>query len=280
MRIWQLPAWRSLPEVAARSAEPADPLAARSPFLVGAFRLYLRWYFWRSFHGVRLSRTGIPAQHAGRRLVIYCNHPSWWDPALLLLTMPKMFPERRGCGPIDQAQLVRYGLFTRMGMFGVDTKTAAGARAFLRTSQMILDNRTACLCITAEGRFTDARARPISLMPGLAHLARRLPDIVFLPLALEYTFWNESRPEVLMRFGTPVIAPETGSVAAWQASLEASLTEAMDALAAESLQRTTTNFISLFEGTAGVGGIYDLWRRAVAAASGKSFDPRHEPGAQ
>ncbi len=57
------------------------------------------------------------------------------------------------------------------------------------------------LWITAEGAFTDHRARPVALRPGLAHLARQVPGAVILPLALDYTFWNESRPEALLRFG-------------------------------------------------------------------------------
>ena len=51
-------------------------------------------------------------------------------------------------------------------------------------------------------------------------------------------------------------------MAAWQAALEAGLTGTMDALAAESATRNKAAFATLFGGTAGVGGIYDVWRRA------------------
>jgi hypothetical protein len=131
------------------------------------------------------------------------------------------------------------------------------------------------MCITAEGAFTDARVRPVRLRPGLAHLARRVPHAVFLPLALEYTFWNESRPEALLRFGKPVdLACSAADV---QSRLEAALTQTMDVLAEESIARDPTLFQPLLRGTSGVGGIYDTYRRASAVLRGRAFDASHEP---
>jgi 1-acyl-sn-glycerol-3-phosphate acyltransferase len=248
--------------------------------LLWLFRLYLRYLFWRKFHAIRLAAGTAPPPFAGRPLVIYCNHPSWWDPALILLTMPRLFPRRRGFGPMDAAELERYGLFRRMGLFGIDPTSPRGAASFLRVARAGLAHSDTMLGITAEGSFTDPRLRPVRLRAGLAHLARHHPEAVFLPLALEYGFWNESKPEALLRFGRPVQLPpgNTNSVAEWQVALEAALTETMDALADASAQRDPAMFTRLFSGTAGVGGIYDLWRRARAAAAGRRFNAQHEPG--
>jgi 1-acyl-sn-glycerol-3-phosphate acyltransferase len=253
----------------------ANPFARHSPFLLGAFRLYLHWYFWRAFHGVGLSRTGLPAMHEGRPLIVYTNHPSWWDPALLLLALPKLFPGRLAFGPMERRALGRYRLVERMGIFGIDPGTAHGARAFLHVADIGLAKPNALLCITAEGAFTDARVRPVRLRPGLAHLARRSPHAVFLPLALEYAFWNESRPEALLRFGSPVDV--SGPSAGVQDRLERALAHSMDALAVESIARDPGLFQPLLRGTAGVGGIYDLYRRTGALLHGRWFDASHEP---
>ena len=74
-----------------------------------------------------------------------------------------------------------------------------------------LERPDAALGITPEGRFSDPRERPVRLEPGLAHLARRLDRGVFLPLALEYPFWQERTPEALACFGAPVSAVSTTS---------------------------------------------------------------------
>ena len=259
--------------------ESADPLAVRSAFLFRLFGLYLRWYFWRAFHGVRISRTGLPALPAGRPVVIYTNHPSWWDPALFILICDTLLRDRVGFGPMETAALGRYGLLQRMGVFGIDLASPRGAARFLEVGRRVLSRPDSALWITAEGAFTDARARPVRLRPGLAHLARRAPEAVLVPMAIEYTFWNERKPEALVRFGPPIDAGRSRGVAEWTGLLEASLTETMDALACESATRDATLFASLLRGTAGVGGIYDSWRRARAWTQGRRARLLHEDAA-
>ena len=87
---------------------------------------------------------------------------------------------------------------------------------------------------------------------------------MLLPLAIEYSFWNESRPEALARFGTPIATGRERGVADWQALLEGALMATMDALAVESAARTPGLFVPLLRGGAGVGGIYDAQRRVRA----------------
>ena len=222
----------------------------------------------------------MPDLHEGQPVVVYTNHPSWWDPALLLFALPRLFPDRLCFGPMDRTALGRYRLFERMGIFGIEPGSAQGARDFLQVADRGLARPDSLLCITAEGAFTDARVRPVRLRPGLAHLARRMPRAVFLPLALEYSFWNESQPEALMRFGTPVeagLAVTGADVQDRNATLEVALAETMDVLAAESISRNPALFRPLLQGTAGVGGIYDVYRRSRAFVRGDRFDPRHEP---
>ncbi len=258
------------------SAGGPDPIAARSAWVSWLFGWYLRWFFFRRFHAVRLSLAGMPRVGAGRPVIVFGNHPSWWDPALYILMQEKLFPGRGGYGPMDAASLGKYGVLRKMGVFGVDLDSPRGAARFLETSLRVLAEPGAILWITGEGHFTDPRQRPIRLRPGIAHLARRVPDAVLVPLAIEYSFWNESKPEALARFGAPIAAGRDRSVAAWTTQLEAALTDTMDALAAQSMQRDPRLFRPLVRGGAGVGGIYDLYRRGRAWMSGRRFDPRHE----
>jgi len=263
-----------MPEPGARGGD--DPLARRSPFLFWAFGWYLRWYFWLKFHAVRVSLASLPDVPPGRPVIICSNHPSWWDPALYILLATRLFTGRPGFGPMDAEALGQYGVLERMGIFGIDLASPRGAARFLETSLRVLATPGAMLWITAEGAFTDPRTRPVRLRPGIAHLARRVPDAVILPLAVEYSFWNESKPEALVRFGAPIETGRGRSVVEWTAHLEAELARTMDALAAESLQRNPMLFRRLLGGRAGVGGIYDSWRRLRAWSAGRRFDASHE----
>jgi len=255
--------------------DASDPTRVRSDTMFWLFGWYLRWFFWRRFRAVRLSRSGPPDAPAGRPLIIYSNHPSWWDPALYMLLQSELFPERRGFGPMDAAALGKYGLLARMGVFGIELDNPRGAARFLRTSLNLLSDPRKILWITAEGAFTDPRTRPVRLRAGVAHLARHIPGAVVLPLAIEYSFWNESRPEALARFGAPIETGRARGVAEWTALLETALTATMDTLAAESAARNPGLFVPVLRGGAGVGGVYDVQRRVRALLHGRRFDPTH-----
>ncbi len=259
---------RSVPEL-------DDPRERRSPLMVWAFGWYLRWLFWRRFNAVRLSRDGMPVVPPGRPLIICTNHPSWWDPAFFILLQTLLFPGRAGFGPMDAVALAKYGLLAKMGVFGITLESRAGAARFLEASGHILSDPTSVLWITAQGSFADTRTRPIRLRPGIAHVLRRVPGATVLPLALEYTFWNEGKPEALARFGAPIAAGRERSVAEWTALLEAELTLTVDALAAESELRDVRRFHRLMQGTAAVGPMYSMYRRVRSVLTGQTIDVTH-----
>jgi len=240
------------------------------------FGWYLRfWYVPRRFGAVRVSRAGLPQVPPGRSVVIYSNHASWWDPAMYILLGLSLLPDRIGYGPMEIRELHRYGLLRRMGVFGIDPASPRGAAAFLQAGRRVLADPRGTLWVTAEGRFTDPRVRPLILRPGIAHLAKHVPGVVFVPLALEYGFWNESRPEALARFGAPIALAAGTDPAELTAQLAARLTETMDALAVESITRDPALFQPILRGGVGVGGIYDLWQRLRAWGAGRRFDPAH-----
>ncbi len=255
--------------------EARDPVARQSAFLFWLFGWYLRWLFWRRFHAVRVSRTGLPRVPPGRPVIVCSNHPSWWDPAFFILLQTKLFPGRTGFGPMDAQALGKYGVLERMGVFGIELDTKRGAARFLRTSLRLLAEPSRVLWITAQGAFSDPRTRPVRLRPGIAHLLRRTPDAVVLPLAMEYSFWNEGKPEALARFGPPVAAARDRSVAEWTALLEAELARTIDELAAESESRNASLFQPLMRGNAGIGPIYNTYRRIRALATGQAVDISH-----
>jgi 1-acyl-sn-glycerol-3-phosphate acyltransferase len=205
------------------------------------------------------------------------NHPAWWDPLVGIFLAERWGSDRRHFAPIDGQALGRYRFFEKLGFFGIDPRSPAGAARFLRTSLAILDQGDAALWITPQGRFADPRERPLGFEPGLAHLARRLSRGWLLPLALEFPFWEEKTPEVLVLAGEPIQVREHPSldVRQWNALLESRLEEAMEKLAVKSIRRQPNDFEILLSGSAGVGGVYDLWRRLRARLTGHEFRSEH-----
>ena len=265
--------------VLARAARPPVPLpvARRSPALAWFFSGVMARAMRRSFRAVRLLAPGLPPLPPGRPLVIYSNHPSWWDPAFYMALHPRLFPGREGYGPIEAAQLRRYRFFARVGLWGVE-EGRAGAASFLRTAEAILQDPARVIWMTAQGRFADPRERPLRLRAGLSHLLARAPHAIVLPLALEYPFWGERRPEALAHFGPPLDGAEGLGAAAWAARLEEALTEACDRLAAASAARDPSAFVTILDGRRGVCGPYGLWQRLLALLTGRRHDPDHVSG--
>jgi 1-acyl-sn-glycerol-3-phosphate acyltransferase len=252
-------------------------LPAVSPWLLRLFTRYARRYVQRSFHAVRLLRAGQPPQLQERPMVVYCNHPSWWDPLLCLLLAQRYFPARTHYAPMAVDALEQYRFFARLGFFGLATGTRQGAATLLRVAQAMARQPQTALWITPEGQFTDPRQRPVQLQPGLGHLARRLTAAVFVPLALEYPFWEERFPEALACFGEAVLVDQLPSRRArdWTALLASRLEATQDRLAEAACRRDTEAFETLLRGRAGIGGVYDLWRRLCAWRRGETFQAAH-----
>lgn len=249
-------------------AEP-EVVRARSPALCRFFARIMQREMRRGFHGVRLARPGLPALAEDAPLIVYTNHPSWWDPAFFMVLAVRLFGEREHYGPIEAGMLEKYRFMRRIGIFGIEPGTRAGAVDFLRIGAAVLSNPGRMLWVTAQGQFADPRERPLALRSGAARLMRRVPGAVALPLGVEYPFWTERRPEALARFGEPQRDPER---------LEAALTETMDDLADDARARDPARFETVLQGSAGIGGIYDAWRRAKAALRGQRFQAGHMSG--
>ncbi|MCB1883908.1 MAG: lysophospholipid acyltransferase family protein [Geminicoccaceae bacterium] len=260
---------------------PDDPIRLRSTPLYRFFARIMRRQMRRGFHAVRVANGEAAEGHGGAPLVVYANHPSWWDPPFLLLLHDRFFGERRAFGAIDLDALERYRFMARIGLFGVERGTRAGARRFLKVAGAVLAEGDTILWLTPEGGFTDPRRRPLDLRPGLAHLVHAAPpETVFLPLAVEYPFWTERYPEALARFGEPLRAGDLGPLGREAAAerLRRGLEATMDSLAALAVARDAGAFQLLLEGSAGVGGVYDLWRRLKAGIEGRRFEPGHGEG--
>jgi len=259
-------------------AAPApSPIALRSPWHVAFFDRVFTRFSRRHLRAVRIARWGRPRDVPGAPLVVFANHPSWWDGMAVMLLWRRLLPGRDLYVPMDAEALAKYGFMRRLGVFGVEPG-ARGAAGFLRVAAEVLAAPNHLLWINAPGRFSDARERPVPIAPGMSRLPELARGATFLPLALEYTFWNERAPEMLCAFGEPI--PAAAFLAeerdARSGRMAAALAATMDRLAADSVARDPALFETLVEGRRGMGGVWQAWRRAGALLRGRSFDPRHD----
>lgn len=260
--------------VARRERTDAGTLPPRWPWLFRLFRWYARGYAAKYLHAVRVLRSHRPPAAIDGPLIVVMNHPSWWD-AILNFVLSDLWPGHVNWGPMEAHALAKYKFLSRAGLFGVETGTARGAVEFLRTARAVLADPHATLWLYAQGRFADVRERPVTFRSGVGHLAERLDAGTILPVAVEYTFWTERTPEALVAFGEPLHCGTVRTAREWTAIIERELERTQDVLAAAAITRDPKRFDVLLRGRAGVGGVYDAWRRFKAFVAGRRFRPEH-----
>jgi hypothetical protein len=175
---------------------------------------------------------------------------------------------------MDEAQLARYRILSRLGVYSVDRNSVAGTREFLRYSTERL-REGAALWITPQGEITPHWRRPVRFQAGLGHLVTHVPGVAVVPVAVAYEFLDEPRPEILVKLGASrVFAPGDEAHAVTRA-LEQALEDELDALRAAILGREFTPFVTLIEGQTSTSLVYDRIRALRAWFTGRPDPRRH-----
>jgi 1-acyl-sn-glycerol-3-phosphate acyltransferase len=244
------------------------------------FMFYVRNYFRRHFHALRVLNAGdgrpaVP-DIAAEPVIFYTNHPGWWDPLVFLLLAEKYYPGRLNYGPIDAVALGKYRFMERIGFLGIEQRSRSGAARFLRMARAASRRSEVIFWITSQGEFADPRSRPPAIRPGVSHAAAGGSGMI-VPVAVEYPFWTERLPEVLVAFGEPMRIADAAHRDAkeWTLVLEAALVATQDKLAAAAIRRDPRAFTVMASGKVGVGWIYDTMRRFKAWRRGERFDASH-----
>jgi 1-acyl-sn-glycerol-3-phosphate acyltransferase len=261
---------------------PDAKLPISKKWLVDGFCGYARRMVAKQFisFAVQKDDHDLSRLDASTPIVVYANHASWWDPICAMLLRQSIFPTRILYAPIDAEALQHYRILAQLGFYGLQLSSHAGAAAFLTTTKRILETKNASVWITPEGRFADVRDHSASLMPGLAHLASHVSGVAFLPLALEYAFWNESRPQVFAKIGKAITdqQPEYAHLnkADWNSLLTQCLRQNQTELAQSVIARDAEQFEYIIASRPLRLGWYDYFRSWAARWEGKKFDPRHD----
>jgi 1-acyl-sn-glycerol-3-phosphate acyltransferase len=246
------------------------------------FHRFLRSYLKRHFHIVAAERGGYQrvsqiCRDSRVPVIVYSNHPCWWDPLIAHFINLRMLHPRQFYAPIDANALEKYQVFAKLGFFGVDMQSNRGGAAFLKATASIFERPNTALWLTPEGRFADARDHDAELMPGLAHLCSRLSEAIIVPLALEYVFWEERLPECLFRIGEIVSLADhpAQSKSQWSEMLSSRMRENQLALATLVMARSSDPFVNLLSGKAGASGVYDMARRLKSWLTFRRFEAAH-----
>ncbi len=187
----------------------------------------------KAFHTVWWNAPALPQAPA----ILVANHHGWHDGYLVYLAATKL-----GLRVVDWiAEFDAFPLFSKVGgmRFPADDP-AARAATIRRTIRLMREGRS--LMLFAEGTLH----RPPGLLPfgkALETVARGVPGVRIVPVAIRYELSMHERPEAWLRFGPEV---ETGDGLAERTRL--AVAEGLDALAGE-VRFSPERFETLAQGT-------------------------------
>ena len=102
-------------------------------------------------------------------------------------------------------ELNRFPLLRRGGAFNVNKKSPQASMEALKYSVETVGDTKNILYIFPQGIIKPPNFRPIELQTGLAYIAdkaaKKYGKIALLPVAVNYMFLRDNRPEVLVEFG-------------------------------------------------------------------------------
>lgn len=260
-----------------------------SPGFRKVFAWYTRRLVARRFFAVRLApgtSAALEQCAASPDLVVLAlNHSSWWDPLVGYLLQDDFMSGRTPCSPMDATQLAKFGFFRRLGMFGVRPDDPSSLRGMAEyVSQQRRTVPQPLLMITPQGRFEDHR-RPIEVRPGVGLVCSQSPGVRVVCGAVEYVFWNEQRPEILLRAVEVPVPSEPRSARAWTEAIEAAMNDNARSLARLAMARDPRAFETLSGGgRAQIHPLYDAFLRLTGRSTGidtahRARPSQREPGA-
>lgn len=204
-------------------------------------------------------------------LIALLSHASWWDPLVGLLVWRRLLPARDLRMPMDAGQLARFGFFKRLGVFGIDPDDPGSLEAMRRYTLDHFETGTRpTLGLTPQGRFTDPR-EPVRLRPGAAAIAAASPRATeVVSIAVEYCFWQDQRPEILVAATRCPRPAGPASTTAWHRAMTDSFADATTRLAAASVARDPDAFDELSGGHGRIHPVMDAWLRLTGRGGGIS----------
>lgn len=145
-------------------------------------------------------------------IIMFAPHSNWWDGIVGYNICNRIFKKEIR---LMVEELNRFPLLRRGGAFNVNKKSPQASMQALKYSVEILGDPKNILYIFPQGIIKPPNFRPIEFQSGLAYIAdkaaKKYGKVVLMPIAVNYMFLRDNRPEVLVEMGE-LIELECGKV--------------------------------------------------------------------
>ncbi len=135
-------------------------------------------------------------------IILFAPHSNWWDGIVGYNICNRIFKKEIR---LMVEELNRFPLIRRGGAFNVNKKSPQASMQALKYSVDEIGNTGNILYIFPQGIIKPPNYRPIELQTGMTYIAekaaKKYGKVALLPVAVNYVFLRDNRPEVLVEFG-------------------------------------------------------------------------------
>lgn len=145
-------------------------------------------------------------------IIMFAPHSNWWDGIVGYNICNRLLKKEIR---LMVEELNRFPLLRRGGAFNVNKKSPQASMEALKYSVEILGDLNNILYIFPQGIIKPPNFRPIEFQSGLAYIAekaaKKYGKVALMPIAVNYLFLRDNRPEVLVEMGE-IIELENGKI--------------------------------------------------------------------
>lgn len=142
--------------------------------------------------------------------IIFSLHSNWWDGIVMYHITNKIFGReiRLMVEELNRFPLLRHG-----GAFSVNKKSPQSSMKALKYAVEEIGKLSNILALFPQGIIRPPHYRPIEFQTGLAYMAqnavKKYGKVNLMPIAIDYTFLRDNRPEVIVSMGKVITLTET-----------------------------------------------------------------------
>lgn len=138
-------------------------------------------------------------------LIMFAPHSNWWDGIVAYHIVHRLFKKTLR---LMVEELNRFPILRHAGCFSVNKKSPQASMDALKYSIEEIGNLDNVLYIFPQGIIKPPNARPIEFRSGLAYIAekaaKKYGKVALMPIAVNYFFLRDNRPEVLVEIGEAI----------------------------------------------------------------------------
>lgn len=200
--------YSAVPPTKIRNREEKFRVAKNVPFwhLIGDYVFYkmLKTRFYSlMYKGLERLET----LDKTKATIFYAPHNNWWDGILGYNVIYRIVKNKRFRLMIEEMN--RFPLFQYVGCFPINKKSAQSAMKSLQYAVTTLKDPDIAFWLFPQGIIRPPHFRPEIFQSGLAYMAheaaKKFGGVNLVPVAVNYTFLRQDRPEILVEFGNPKI---------------------------------------------------------------------------